>query len=86
MITRLSNGVGQKSNSITAKVFNEVEGDLQLGSRLLSAFWSHSLDTLHKEVEYLRVVHHLDHLTVDFAEHQVALFVLERVVQARLGY
>lgn len=44
----------------------------------------HALDALYEEFKDLGVVHALYHLPVDLTEHQVALLVLEGVVEARL--
>ena len=46
---------------------------------------SHTLNTPHKELEYLGIVHSLYNFTVDFAKHQVSLLVLEWVVKTCLG-
>ena len=84
MVTRLTDGVGKEADTITAEVLIKVESDLELCRRLLRRFGSHALDALHEEVENLWIVHALYHLSVDFTEHKVAIFVLERVVKACL--
>lgn len=86
MVTWLSLRLSQEAHSITTVVLEEVNGDCQFSSGLDGGLGGATLNTLDKEIEHFRVVHAFDNPTVDLAEHQVSLLVLEGVVQAGLGH
>lgn len=83
MISGLALAVSQEANTVSTEVFKKVDGNLELSARLEVRLGDSALDHLDKEIKDLFVVHGLNDLAVDLAEHEVALFVLERVVQAR---
>ena len=80
MITRLSDGVSQESNTVATEVFIEIKGDLKFRDSLSSTLRCATLNTLHEEVEDFRVMHALDKLPVNFAKHEISLLVLEWVM------
>ena len=84
MVTRLSDGVSEESNTVSTEVLVEVNSDSEFSCSLSVTFRSNSLDGLHEEFEDFRVVHAIDDLAVDLREHQVSLLVLEGVVETCL--
>ena len=80
MITRLSDGVSQESNTVATEVFIEIKGDLKFRDSLSSTLRCATLNTLHEKVEDFRVMHALDKLPVNFAKHEISLLVLEWIM------
>jgi len=86
MVTGLADGVGQETDTITTEVLEEVNSDLEFGSGLHSALGRDSLDGLDEEIKDFGIVHAVNDAPIYFAQHQVALLVVEGVVETALGH
>lgn len=86
VIAGLARTVGEEADTISTEIFKEINGDVQLGSSLDLRLGNSALDALHEEVHDFLVVHDVDDLAVNLAEHQVSLLVLEGIVKTGLGH
>ena len=83
VVPRHLESLGEESDLIASKVFEEVPRDSNLSLSLSPAFGNRRHHRVNEEVEHLFVMQNLGRLPSHGSKHQVALFVQVRVVQAK---
>jgi len=82
MVSGHLESLGEESDLIASKVFEEVPRDSNLSLSLSPAFGNRRHHRVNEEVEHLLVMQNLGRLPSHGSKHQVALLVQVRVVQA----
>ena len=83
-VSRVLESLSEVTDIVSSKVFEEINGNLELSCCLNVALWATLLDTLYEKFKDLLVIERFDYFAANFPIHKIPLWVLEGIVESCL--